>query len=167
VAKAHASAGEQLYMCAAKRTPCTTARPTEPAGPIVTHPAPPPRPTRASRRTPRKRKRRERAGLTCEDDRPMLADWGYQMGSNRPGFPVGFHERDARGDDERVARRCKATPKHRRRVGWGTYGCWVACHGSLERSPDPTGTSAHRSSTRACPRSLPSSAWSGAAFDVM
>jgi hypothetical protein len=50
VAKAHASAGEQLYMCAAKRTPCTTARPAEPAGPIVTHPAPPPRPTRVSRR---------------------------------------------------------------------------------------------------------------------
>ena len=44
MAKAHASAGEQLYMCAAKpmcaakRTPCTTARPAEPAGPIVPTP---------------------------------------------------------------------------------------------------------------------------------
>ena len=34
-----------------------------------------------------------------------------------------------------------------------------------DRSPDPTGTSAHRNtSTRACPRSLPSSAWSGVAL---
>ncbi len=77
MAKAHASAGEQLYMCAAKRTPCTTARPTEPAGPIVTHPAPPPRPTRASRRTPRKRRERAgRARTTVRCSQTGVTKWG-------------------------------------------------------------------------------------------
>ena len=74
---AKACAGEQLYMCAAKRTPCTTARPAEPAGPIVTHPAPPPRPTRASRRTPRKRRERAgRARTTVRCSQTGVTKWG-------------------------------------------------------------------------------------------
>lgn len=101
MAKAHASAGEQLYMCAAKRTPFTTARPAEPAGTIVHTPC---SAATADARESTHTSETQRAGRAREDDRPMLADWGYQMGSNRPGFPVGFHEWDARGDDERVRR---------------------------------------------------------------
>ena len=72
MAKAHASAGEQLYMCAAKpmcaakRTPCTTARPAEPAGPIV--PTPCSAATAdASESTHTSEKEAQRAGRACED----------------------------------------------------------------------------------------------------
>ena len=66
MAKAHASAGEQLYMCAAKRTPCTTARPAEPAGPIV--PTPCSAATAdASESTHTSGNEAQRAGRACED----------------------------------------------------------------------------------------------------
>ena len=63
----------------------------------------------------------------------------------------------------RLTCRCQA-PKSQNSSEKGRRSRDARRRRSLRRSPDPTDTSAHRSSPRAGPRSLPSSAWSRVAL---
>ena len=132
MAKAHASAGEQLYMCAAKpmcaakRTPCTTARPAEPAGPIVPTPCSAATADASESTHTSEKEAESRPGVRGPSEKAL----GYQKRRNRPGYPESFHERTHKAVMSVFARRCEG---HRQSIAgeWvgylQLYGCWVGC----------------------------------------
>ena len=129
MAKAHASAGEQLYMCAAKpmcaakRTPCTTARPAEPAGPIVPTPCSAATADASESTHTSEKEAESRPGVRGPSEKAL----GYQKRRNRPGYPESILRVSTSGTHKAVmsvfARRCEG---HRQSIAgeWVGY-LWV------------------------------------------